>query len=544
MIKEIKIFNFKTFQGLFELPFNDGLNIIVGDNEAGKSTIIEAIHLGLSGWFSGRYISNQLNQYLFNYTVLKEYLDSIEAGAPIEPPKIFIEFHFAPEALTLFDGNKNHKGENSSGFTFKIELDPRYQTEYEMLVGTGKIKTLPIEYYHYYWECFARDERITPRTIPLKSALIDSSKSSTPNGSDIYVNRIVKDFLDSKDIVDVSQAHRKMKELFMEEESIKAINQKIQTDSKITDKTVELSVEFSSKNAWEHSLITYLDKIPFSFIGNGEQCIIKTKLALSHKKSEQANILLIEEPENHLSHSKLNILIKDILDNEEDKQIIVSTHSSFVANKLGLDNILLLNDQKILRLSDLEESTHNFFKKLSGYDTLRLILCKKAILVEGDSDELVVQKAYSINNGGKLPIEDGVDVISVGTSFLRFIEIAHELNLEAIVVTDTDGKLEALESKYSEFIGENKKENITISYDSEIDIGELEIGGKPFNYNTLEPKILKSNSLELLNEIFETAHESEDSLLKFMKSNKTFCALKIFETDKEIIYPQYILDAI
>ena len=37
--------------------------------------------------------------------------------------------------------------------------------------------------------------------------------------------------------------------------------------------------------------------------------------------------------------------------------------------------------------------TFEFFKKVAGYDTLRLILCKKSILVEGDSDELVVQRA-------------------------------------------------------------------------------------------------------------------------------------------------------
>ena len=36
----------------------------------------------------------------------------------------------------------------------------------------------------------------------------------------------------------------------------------------------------------------------------------------------------------------------------------------------------------------------NYFKKLPGYDTLRLVLAKRVILVEGPSDELVVQRAY------------------------------------------------------------------------------------------------------------------------------------------------------
>lgn len=54
-IKEIIIENFKCFEGRFPLEFNNGLNILVGDNEAGKSTILEAIHLALSGWIYGKY---------------------------------------------------------------------------------------------------------------------------------------------------------------------------------------------------------------------------------------------------------------------------------------------------------------------------------------------------------------------------------------------------------------------------------------------------------------------------------------------------------
>ena len=69
------------------------------------------------------------------------------------------------------------------------------------------------------------------------------------------------------------------------------------------------------------------------------------------------------------------------------------------------------------------------------------------------------------------------------------------------------------------------------------------IGTKPYNYNTLEPKILKSNSVSKLNKIFGTLH-AEDELRKYMKSNKTECALKIFDTQEEIVFPDYILEAI
>lgn len=75
-----------------------------------------------------------------------------------------------------------------------------------------------------------------------------------------------------------------------------------------------------------------------------------------------------------------------------EKQFLVSTHNSFVANKLGLENLYLLNNLRVKKLSTLQYDTYNFFKKISGYDTLRMILCNKVILCEGDSDELVIQK--------------------------------------------------------------------------------------------------------------------------------------------------------
>ena len=58
--------------------------------------------------------------------------------------------------------------------------------------------------------------------------------------------------------------------------------------------------------------MTYLDKVPFPYVGKGEQSIIKTKLALGHKRTVNASIVLMEEPENHLSHSKLNELLYHI----------------------------------------------------------------------------------------------------------------------------------------------------------------------------------------------------------------------------------------
>lgn len=546
-IKELNIENFKCFQGVFNLKLNEGLNILVGDNEAGKSTILEAVHLVLMGLFNGKYLKNELTQYLFNNKVIDDYIKGLDKDTKDipPPPYIAIEVFLGGADIPMLEGDRNSQKIKASGFLLKIAFDDKYQHEYESLVKSGGLKTIPIEYYDIFWQSFAR-EIITPKSIPLKSALIDSSSYRHRSGSDIYISQIIKDFLDVEDVVAISQAHRKMKEGFMGEPSIGTINAKIKKAANISNKEVKVSIDLSSKNAWENSLMTYLDDVPFHHVGKGEQTIVKTKLSLSHKKSREANILLLEEPENHLSHSKLNHLIRELKQGNQNKQVIISTHSSFVANKLGLGSIILLYSQKTIKFDELNSDTRSFFEKLSGYDTLRLLLCKKAILVEGDSDELIVQKAYMDQNDGKLPIEDEVDVISVGTSFLRFLEVAKKIKKPVIVVTDNDGDVQALKTKYNEYIADQSvtKGFIKVCFDENVDSGALKIGQKPFNYNTLEPKILKVNSLEVLNKVFGKAYKTVDELLIYMHGNKTDCALRIFETKEKINFPQYIMNAI
>lgn len=251
-ISKIHIYNFKCFNGSFKLGFNKGTNILVGDNESGKSTIIEAIHLALTGLLNGKFLRNELTQYIFNNQVIEAYLSSLQDPTQDStPPQILIEIFMEGDDLAEFEGNNNSEKAKAPGISLTISFDDKYKDEYEKLIKLGDIKTLPIEYYNLNWSTFAQDDSITTRTIPIKSALVDSASNKYQSGSDIYISHIVKGLLDDEEIVKISQAHRKMKESFMDDPSIKLINEKIQTASQISDKKVELSVELSSKNAWK-----------------------------------------------------------------------------------------------------------------------------------------------------------------------------------------------------------------------------------------------------------------------------------------------------
>jgi len=169
--------------------------------------------------------------------------------------------------------------------------------------------------------------------------------------------------------------------------------------------------------------------------------------------------------------------------------------------------------------------------KLPGHDTLRLILTQKAILVEGPSDELIVQKAF-LDKYGKSALESRVDIISVQSlAFKRFLEIGRLLNLDIRVVTDNDGDVNRLAEKYKDYLGNADTPKIKICYDGDE------------RYKTLEPQLLKANSLQLLNQIFGTSFVDDIELLDYMSKNKTDCALQIFNSSLLFNYPRYIIDS-
>lgn len=108
VITKLIIEGFKGFRDRFCIEFNESVNIIVGDNEAGKSTILEAINLALTGLYAGKPVKNNISQYLFNDQLVKDYLASLRTAARLPPPALFVELHLQKTPDTVFlegDGN-------------------------------------------------------------------------------------------------------------------------------------------------------------------------------------------------------------------------------------------------------------------------------------------------------------------------------------------------------------------------------------------------------------------------------------------------------
>lgn len=158
-----------------------------------------------------------------------------------------------------------------------------------------------------------------------------------------------------------------------------------------------------------------------------------------------------------------------------------------------------------------------------------MVLADSVILVEGPSDDLIIQRAYH-DKYECLPIENGVDVISVlGLSFKRFLDIAMMIGTKTTVVTDNDGDPDAVHEKYREY---TDKQDIHICY------------SRNAKLETLEPQLVDCNDLNTLNGALNRSSPDTDSVLKYMNANKTEAAFRIFEAKINLTMPEYITEAI
>lgn len=527
-INRVKIQNYRTLRNV-DLILGPAMNIIVGDNETGKSTLLEAINLSLTCQLNRRNAQYELHPFLINNEAVNEFIASHRDGNPIEPPRINIELFFEDDpALAELKGTNNSENDDVPGIKLKIELSPSRHSEFGAYVSDpAKLNSIPIEYYDIDWKNFA-DNDMRPHTKLVKAAMIDPSTISNSYGTNKYMLELARDILSAKQQGDLALSYRTMRDVFREDPNVAAINAELAAKTgTITEKTLSMEMDTTTRASWDTGVMPHLNGVPLTLVGKGEQNAVKIKLALENNTACQ--ILLMEEPENHLSHTNLNKLISHITNQADGKQLLITTHNSFVLNKLGVDNVLMFDGVNTVTMNDLPKDTKKYFQKLPGYDTLRMILARRTILVEGPSDELLVQKAYKLRYG-QLPMEDGVEVISVRSlAFKRFLDIAKLMSFDVRVVTDNDGNRAAVDDKYADYLGE---ENITICCDADE------------GFPTLEPQLLKANGRELINTILGKTYENDADLLTYMENNKTDVALNFLETDTAFTVPDYILDAI
>ena len=152
MIRKIKIQGYRKHRNLTVEP-NRKFNLIVGANESGKSTLMEAVALALTGRINGRSVSEELNPHWFNTSVVEEFIKKRASGVPVSFPEILIELSFedVPELQILCGAVNSHVPTMACpGVSMRISANPDYAAELEEWAKTPT-SLLPVEYYRCEW---------------------------------------------------------------------------------------------------------------------------------------------------------------------------------------------------------------------------------------------------------------------------------------------------------------------------------------------------------------------------------------------------------
>ena len=524
MITKIRIRGYRIYKDFLLKP-NPGVNILIGDNDAGKSTLMEAISLALNGRIGGRGILEELNPHWFNTEMVAEFLALRRAGVKPALPQILIELYLQDtEDLQGLLGAVNADVPTNAcpGVFLSIFPNEEYKDELdEWLKNPSPL--LPVEYYTYEWRSFA-DNELTRRPRALSVATIDSRTVKSAAGVDYHLRQILSDHLESSEKAEISLDYRNIK-ASMTDGALAPVNKRLSgLCAALQEEPMALAMDQTSRTSWESVVTPHVDGLPFAMAGQGQQAAIKISLAMK-RHSSRANIVMIEEPENHLSHTSLTTLLNRIEDlATEEQQLFISTHSTYVLNRLGLDALLLLHRNGASKITELHPDTVRYFQRLPGYDTLRLVLAKKVVLVEGPSDEIIFERVYEDCFRAR-SMAHGIDVISMrGLALARCLELCAAINKPVAVMRDNDGVDPAeLREPVEKWLDANRRE---------LFIGLVADG------TTLEPQLITANGEPHLRTMLGITAAA--TLLTWMAREKTEGAIRLAESDEVLSPPAYM----
>lgn len=514
-ITKVVLRNFKRFEKL-DLHLNPGLNILLGDNEAGKSSVLLAIDLALSA--SRTKVEMLGVEGLLSASSVARFLDGHRTVANL--PKVLIELFLTPGGEPLLCGKNNVDEAECDGIKMECAVPRELEAEVAELLR-DRDAPFPYEYYAPRFATFAEDSQLGFKKH-VRHLLIDSSRIDSEQASKIYTQSLFGTNADDKVRNKLEASYRRIKDEFRDVH-LKSINEKI------TD--FAFGVRTSSKSNLGTDLVILEDKIPLDIRGKGRQCMVKTDFALRKgTAASPLHLLLLEEPENHLSHTNMRKLV-ELLSKVEGRQLLVATHSSLISSRLDLRKAALLGSApgKQGALSGLTADTAKFFMKAPDNNVLEFSLSKKVILVEGDAEFILLEALYAQHAGGSSLSADGVHVISVGgTSFKRYLELAKLLGVRTAVVRDNDKDWQkTCVDNYDDY----KMDNARVFADQDNSRSTFEI-------------CLYEDNKELC-EKHLGADRKTLGVRDYMLANKADAAFQLLEqAGVELVAPKYIQDAI
>ncbi|UTH15631.1 ATP-dependent nuclease [Macrococcus epidermidis] len=520
MITKIKIRNYKIFKE-FEINVHEKKNILVGENGVGKSTLLEAISLVLNG--SKNVVDSLGFQAMFNNNAVKTFFENekIISNLPTINIELYLELPNNPIFESLY-GKNNLLNKETYGIYMIVQPDLElYSQEIDEILSLEE-DIFPYEFYKLQFKTFANTVYDSySKKHKIRYEFIDSSKLNSKIGIKKFISNLFDQHANEQQKNQIRFEFRKQLNNFSNDlydnYGLNSYEEyKIQTSNLITSQ-------------FDKHITAVKEDISIEQEGKGEQLILGIQSSLN-STSENVKIILIEEPENHLSYINMLKLIKLIEDS--NLQLFISTHSNMIASRLEINNMHILSKTNVTSIIDISKQANRYFKKSPNTSLLDFILSKKAILVEGPAEFILMNKFYEIIHGC-LPHSNDISIISVnGLNFKNYLELSKLLGIETLVITDNDKNYdENILKKYEEV---NSFENIKIVSDINND------------NHTFEVCIYNSN-IQILDYSMKTK-SMKNGLLEYMLNNKTEFAMRLLEKleneEIEINIPIYIKEGL
>jgi len=480
-LEKFTIKNFRSIQHL-AITFNKGINIIVGENNAGKSAVIDALRICLSQgkqWrdigirneedfhIAGSEISDILApiefglQFKIENDEDRHFFNSMVWQNPADVNDQNIQLHFRYYLVTNPKGLKNLKWKIWGG---NLEGNVPDANELQLIFYTY---LAPLRNAEMELKPYARENKVTSlfRELTKYQITVDGQKV------DKELSKAEKDLLAGKlqAVVDAegwADLIRTGENFLNEHLGLADIRNK---SSRVHLKLIEYQYDNIIKGMLTHKPVygqellvgenaTKQRFFDVSQNGLGENNLIYASAVLGDlknrrdEKKEHYYALLIEEPEAHLHPQRQNTFF-NYLNNLQDLgiQLFITSHSPTITAKSNLNHLIVLQKQPkvtttfTIRQSALSDKNKTFLRKFLDVTKSQLFFSNGTVLVEGISEALLlpvfakmVREEFDLDR-------NGIEVINIsGVAFEPFAKLYNAPNVEdrlpskCVLLTDND----------------------------------------------------------------------------------------------------------
>lgn len=444
IVSELKLYNFRRFKSVdgapgLQITFHKGLNALIGENDSGKTAVVDALKLVLL---------TQSNDFI--RPADEDFYKPVD-GEPVSEFKIDCTLtDFTPNEAKNFIEYLNFE-KDGERLRYYLQLHYRAWREGHRIFQELRVGDVDDG---ITIDGKARDLLRAVYLKPLRDAEREMSSGRSSRISQILLNHpAIKNTEEHKLLQIFRDANTSIESYFTEDEEGKEILQTIRenlesfndqdqpSEAKLKTSEIQLKAILESLSLNAPEINPGLGELNLLFIA-AELLLLKDDTEGGMK------LALVEELEAHL-HPQAQLRLISYLQNEyseNDVQIIISTHSPILASKINLKNLILMKNGHGYDLTEgktgLQKGDYLFLQRFLDSTKSNLFFAKGIIMVEGDAENILVPVIAEILG---YPLEKhGISIVNVGsTAFLRYSHImaradGSTIGIPVSVVTDCD----------------------------------------------------------------------------------------------------------